>query len=134
MSKLKVKKSKSIKGEIVSSGRTRITVLDLLEEKVNLSNLLDSVYLEEERLIEAALEQPKLVLDAGKFRVQKFHKKTVYDTALKSAQADAGLRLRRIRDTGGKKEFTEAAVKERIELDPQVKKLRRKLDAALAEE
>jgi hypothetical protein len=114
--------------------RTKITILELLEQVVDVEQLIASVPLNEDQLIEAALQQPNLVLDAGKLRIQKFHKRTMLETRLSSAKADAGLRLRRIRDVGGRKEFTEGAVKERIELNPKVRKLRQRIDLVAAEE
>lgn len=114
--------------------KTKVTLLSLLEQKVDIGKLLAKVPLHEDELIEAALEQPKLILDSGRIRVQAFHKKTLLTARLLLRQSQAGLRLRRIRDTRGKKEFTEGAVKERIELDSRVQTLRKKLDQALAEE
>ena len=114
--------------------KTPVSLLSLLEQKVNLDWLLSKVPLREEELIEAALEQPKLILASGMVRVNAFHKRTLYENRYSLYQAQAGLRLRRIRDAGGKKEFTEGAVKERIQLQPKVQKVRRRLDKALAEE
>jgi hypothetical protein len=114
--------------------RIKVTLLDLLEQKVDIGKLLKKVQLREEELIEAALEQPKLILDAGKLRIFAFHKRTMLETRLKLYEAQSGLRLRRIRDSKGKKEFSEGGVKERIQLQPKVMKTRNRLDTALAEE
>jgi hypothetical protein len=114
--------------------KTKISLLQLLEEKVDIAKLIANVPLREEALIDAALEQPSLILNAGKVRVHAFHKRTILETRLKLVQSQAGLRLRRIRDGKGRKEFTEGAVKERIELQPKVQKTRLRLDRALVEE
>lgn len=111
-----------------------VSLLDLLEEQVDIENLLSNVQLREEQLIEAALSQPSLMLEAGKARIQAFHKKTMYETRLKLYESQAGLRLRRIRDSGGKKEFSEGAVKERIQLQPKVRLTRKRLDKVYVEE
>lgn len=114
--------------------KIKLSLLQLLEQRVDLSKLINQVTLREEQLIDAALEQPSLLLDAGKVRVQAFHKRTLYEARLKLEESKAGLRLRRIRDPKGKKEFSEGAVKERIQLQPGVRKVRRQLDKAYAEE
>ena len=114
--------------------RVKISILTLLEQQVDLAKLLDSIPLREEALIEAALEQPSFVFEAGKYRVQKFHKRNMYETRLALEKSKAGLRLRNIRDTKGTKAFTEGAVKERIELNPRVRKVRKFLQKAETEE
>lgn len=114
--------------------KVKVSILELLEEKINIDRLLDNVAIREDQLIEALLMQPTLTKDAGIVRVQSFRKKTLYETRLKLSEAKAGLRLRRIRDVGGRKEFTEGAVKERIQLEPIVQKTRKRLDNALVEE
>src|SRR5271168_4198123 len=96
--------------------KIKVTLLSLLEEQVDVERLLGNVELREEQIIEAAIQQPSLVLEAGKARVQAFHKRAMLESKLKLVQAKAGLRLRRIREPGGKREFTEGAVKERVEL------------------
>lgn len=123
MPKAKTKKRKVIKPK---------TLLELLLQKVNVNSLLESVYIDEDNLVGAALEQPTLIVQAGRFRVQRMHVRVKLETKLDLQRARVGLRFRRIRDPGGRKEFTEGAVKERIELDPSVKRIRRKLDAAVA--
>lgn len=123
-----------MKNKLKKKTKTPISILDLLEQKVDIEKLLTNVQLREEQLIDAALEQPSLILDAGRLRIQAFHKRTMYETRLKLEEAKAGLRFRRIRDNGGRKEFTEGAVKERIQLQPKVRVTRKRLDRALAEE
>lgn len=117
------KKSKSIKHK---------TPLQLLEEKVDVQKLLNSIYLDEDRLIDAALEQPTLMFSSGRFRVQMMHKRVMLETKLELLRAKVAIRYRRIRDGGGKKEFTEGAIKERVELDKRVQVVRKKLDEATA--
>lgn len=129
----KRKISRANKGEVIPP-KTKVSLLALLEERVDIEKLLRKVPLSESELIEAALSQPKLILEAGKVRINAFHKRTMLETRLALREAQAGLRLRRIRDSGGKKEFTEGAVKERIQLNPKVRKLRKSVDKSLAEE
>ena len=117
-----------------TKSKTKVSLLQLLDEKVDIGKLLAKVPLREEALIDAALEQPKLVLTAGTVRINAFHKKTLLETRLKLRESQAGLRLRRIRDSKGKKEYSEGGVKERIQLQPMVRKVRRRLDKAFAEE
>lgn len=114
--------------------RIKVSVLELLEEKIDIAELLENIPLRESELIEAALAQPSLTMKAGTSRIQAFHKKTMLETRLKLTEAKAGLRLRRIRDGKGRKEFTEGAVKERIQLQPKVQLIRKRLDTAYAEE
>lgn len=108
------------------------TLLQLLEEKVDVNKLLNSVYLDEDQLIEAALAQPTLQFSAGRFRTQMMHKRIMLETRLDFIKSKEALKWRRIRDQGGKKEFTEPAIKERVELAKRVQILRKKLDTALA--
>lgn len=117
-----------------TKSKVKVSLLSLLEEQVDVERLLNNVELREEQIIEAALAQPSLVMEAGKSRVQAFHKRAMLESKLKLVQAKAGLRLRRIREPGGKREFTEGAVKERIELQPLVQKVRKRLDIAYSEE
>src|ERR1700761_4004022 len=93
--------------------RTPVTILQLLEEKVNVDKLIRKIPLHEEMLVEAALENPSLSFEAGRFRIQKFHRKTQLETKHKLEMAKAGLALRRIRSAGGRKEHSEGAVRER---------------------
>jgi hypothetical protein len=118
------------KPELVS--KTKFSDLQLLEQIIDVRKLLNNVFLEEEKLIEAALSQPGLVLKAGMFRVQQFHKRAQLETKLATARSEAGRRWRNIRDAKGKKSFSEGDVKERIELDQRVAKYRKRLDNAYA--
>lgn len=110
------------------------SLLELLEEKVDVNKLLNSIYLDEDLIIEALLEQPKLQFSAGRFRVQMMYRRSALETKLDLLRAKIALRHRRIRDAGGKKEYTESAVRERVELDKRVQAIRKKLDLALATE
>lgn len=106
--------------------------MQLLEEKTDVNKLLNSVYLDEDALIEAALAQPTLQFSAGRFRAQTMYKRIMLETRLDMIKSKEALKWRRIRDQGGKKEFTEPAIKERVELSKRVQMLRKKLDTAIA--
>ena len=109
-----------------------MSLLQLLHQKIDVNKLLDSIFINEDKLYEAALEQPDLMALAGRFRVQRMHVRVKLETQLDLQKARVGLRFRRIRDSGGRKEFTEGAVKERIELDPAVRALQKRVNKAVA--
>jgi hypothetical protein len=110
----------------------KMSVLQLLNQKVDVDNLIQSVFINEDKLYESALEQPNLTILAGQFRVQRMHIRMKLETKLKLVRSRAALRFRRIKDGQGRKEFTEGAIKERVEVDPVVRRLQKKLDRAIA--
>lgn len=112
--------------------RKHFTLLQLIEEKVDIRKLLDSVYINEDELVQAALDQPDFTRQASRFRVQCMYKRAMLEQKLETERATVARKFRRIRDAGGRKEFTNDAVKERVELDPKVVDLRRKVDEAYA--
>jgi hypothetical protein len=118
-----IKRTKSVK---------KMSILQLLHQKVDVANLLASVYIDEDKLYDSALEQPNLTILAGQFRVQRMHIRIKLETKLKLVRSRAALRFRKVKDGQGRKEFTEGAIKERVELDPNVRRLQRKLDRAIA--
>lgn len=113
------------------SKRKKPTVMELLREHIDVEKLLDSIPLHEEELIAAALDQPELAMQANRWRVQRMHVRVKLETELETLRARVGHRYRRMKDASGRREFTDPAVKERVELDPQVIRLQKKLNRAI---
>lgn len=110
--------------------RKKKTLLQLLNQKVDVDELLESIFIDPDNLLESSLEQPDLTVRSGQLRVQRMHVTKKLKTKLNLSRSKVGLRFRAVRDNGGRKEFTNDAVKERIELDPTVRRLQRKVDRA----
>jgi hypothetical protein len=106
----------------------------LLDTPVALEQVLNKLDFTEEDILRAAMENPSLYLMAGTFRVQKMRKRMKAQHRLDLAQAEAGLRIRKIRTPDGKKKYTEPQIKEKIVLEDDVKENRQKLDGAFEEE
>lgn len=110
---------------------TPLTLLQLLEEKIDENELLRGVELSEDDLIRSAIKQPELFWLAGRLRVQAMHKRAVRELELEGLRAKVGLRARNKQDEKGKRKFTEGHVKVQVELDDHVHKLRRRLNKDL---
>lgn len=110
------------------------TLLELISEEVDISKLLSKITFSDNELIEAAMEQPSLLAEAIKLRVQCMHKRSVVDSKIALETSLLSQRFRRIRSPEGKRENTEGAVKAYVETQPIIIKLRKRLNRAFAEE
>jgi hypothetical protein len=110
------------------------TLLELISEQVDVAALVGKIPFEGSQLIEAALEQPKLHLEAGKLRVQCMHKRGALEAKLSLETSMLAQRRRSIRNPEGKRDNTEGAVKAYVEMQPSVIKLRKLLNTAIAKE
>lgn len=111
-----------------SKQKTPLTLLALLEEKIDEDILLNGVELAEEDLMRSTIKQPELFWLAGRLRVQLMHKRIKREFELEMARATIGMRTRQKRDDKGKREYTEGHVKAAIELDRKVQHIRKRLD------
>lgn len=111
-----------------SKSQTPLSLMELLEEKIDENSLLRGIELSEDDLIGSAIKQPELFWLAGRLRVQSMHKRASHELELEAVSARVGVKARNSKDDKGKREFTEGHVKARIELDPRVQRLRKKLN------
>jgi hypothetical protein len=107
---------------------------EFLDAEVQLKKLLVKLDFSDEDITRAAVETPSLYLSAGRFRVQKMRLRLKALHRLDIAAAEAGLRIRKEKDSKGKKLYTEPQVKEKIVLSPEVRMKRKRLDRAYEEE
>ena len=114
--------------------RTPITLLELLEEQVDVRRLIDKIEFSESSLMEAAFNQPKLFWESGRLRVQQMQKRAMLETKIDLERSLSGLKIRGKTDSKGKKKYSEGGVKERIILSSTVKELTKLLDKAQLEE
>lgn len=115
--------------------KPELTTRSLLERPVKLRRLVDKLQFEVDQVEDAAREQPKLQLEAGRYRVQKI--RAFNGAKLAHEQALAGLKLktRRFKDDKGKQKYSnESSVSNKAELDPEVIRSRKAMDEAAAEE
>jgi|SRR6185312_3859147 len=109
------------------SERIPLSLLELLEEKIDEDKILRGVELSEDDLLNSAFKQPELYWMVGRLRVQAMSKRAKREMELESVRADVGLRLRHKQDDKGKRKFTEPHVKAQTELDSRVVSARKKL-------
>lgn len=110
------------------------TLLELVSQEVDVQALLDKISFGDNELIEAALEQAQLLGEAIKLRVQCMHKRSAVESRIALKTSLLSQRFRRIRNSDGKRENTEGAVKAYVETQPEIIKLRKRLNRAFAEE
>lgn len=108
--------------------KTPISLMELLEEDIDVGKLIKSIELSEDDLMNAAMRQPELFWNAGRLRVQLMHKRARREIELESARAKVSIRARSAKDDKGKREYTEGHVKAKIELNSEVREIRKKLD------
>lgn len=115
--------------------KPELTTRALLERPVKLRRLVDQLQFEVDQVEDAAREQPKLQLEAGRYRVQKIRAYNGAKLAHEQALASLKLKTRRFKDDKGKQKYSnESSVSNKSELNPVVIKARIAMDDAAAEE
>jgi|HubBroStandDraft_2_1064218.scaffolds.fasta_scaffold658510_1 hypothetical protein len=98
-------------------------IVELLEKPVDVKSLVDKLFFSADDLETAALKQPKLYLEAGRFRAQ---------SALESARLkrklfkESGIRSLKIRRNSDAK--TEGAVKSKLSQSSTIQNLQKRVD------
>jgi hypothetical protein len=110
------------------------TLLELISEEVDVNYILEKITFGDHALIEAALEQPKLMREVTTLRVQCMHKRAAIESRISLESSLLSQRFRKIRNSSGKRENTEGAVKAYVETQPLIIKLRKRLNDAFAQE
>ena len=108
-----------------------LTSEEFLDAPVDLRRLVDGLAFDVDQLEEAARMQPRLNLEAGRFRVQKIRAHAVAKLEYDQTAAQEKTKIRKfINDKGKPKYSTEGAVAERSLANPALIRLRQKVDAA----
>lgn len=105
-----------------------------LEQEIDIEGLIRELRITEEDIEKAALRQPKLFLEASRYRVRKLQIRTARMAKLEVAKAELGIKLRRQAHEGSEKKLTEAAINELIVSNRKYRILRKKLEAAFVQE
>lgn len=103
-----------------------------LEQEIDLQKLVKELRITEEDIERAALHQPKLFLDASKYRVEKLRIKSARKARLEVLKANLGIRFRKEADP--KRKPTEVAINEKVVSHKKYRLLRKKLEEAVAQE
>lgn len=103
------------------------STLDGLGDSVNLNELINSLELSEEALAHEILEQPKLFLQAARYRVEKMKVRMRAEAVLNQIQLEtAG----KVRQTEADVKVTEKYIQEQTDQDPSVRAAQRAFDDA----
>lgn len=105
---------------------------DPLDEKVDLKKILDKLFFSEEDVINANLEQPKLMYAVARYRVQLMRVRMQKEASLKLVRAQAAHKYRKLMRDG--KHLTEGAVREKVDSTHDVVKAEHSLDHAVIDE
>ena len=100
-------------------------LMDILAEPVDVRKLVDRLQFSMSNLEEAAMEQPKLYLRAGRFRAQSILRVSQLRRRLIALSGEKSIKIRQ-----HKEGLKEAEYKGRLALDPEVKRAQRKYDEA----
>lgn len=101
---------------------------EYINRKVKLKELIEKIDFTEEEVEHAALEQPKLYLRVARFRVQKMRDRVKAELAYENKVAKYSSQYQEKKDEKGKRTLTEGAVKARVQLKPEIKKLRHEME------
>lgn len=108
---------------------------EYLSQPVDLKSLVDELQFNADDVEAAALRQPKLFLEASRYRVKKMRKKARRLIKVELIEADVAHRLRRAsRNAERGEKMTESAISDAVKLDPKWKKEKLKLERAFEEE
>lgn len=99
----------------------RNTYSAIIEGPVNLRYILDSLDFSDEDIVEAAKKQPKLFLEATRFRVRKMRERIGAESKLKALQAAKGSKYRKTLASPGTR-VTEGQISERVTANAEVKR------------
>ena len=108
------------------------TFREYLERPVDVVRLIEKLDFEEEDAEGAAREQPSLLLEVARFRVQKMRRRIQSEMAFDTAKARARLKLRAKKSAGAK--LTETAISDKVLLRSSVRLALKKSNRAKWEE
>lgn len=105
---------------------------DPLADGVDLRKLLDKLYFEEADYRTANLNQPSLMLEVAKYRIQLMRERMRLEAALELIKSKAAYKYRKATRNG--KPLTEAGIKEKVAMNKYVHRAQRELDQAVVDE
>jgi hypothetical protein len=108
-------------------------ILEILRRPVDVRRLMSRLAFDTDNFEQANMEQPRLSLEAGRYRTQAALDRARLELQLETKQAELGVQLRR-RGEGAKKAPTDKSIQSRVILDPEVQRLRKRLYLAEASE
>jgi hypothetical protein len=104
-------------------------ILALVEREVNVKRLVDKLSFDLENFEQANLEQPKLYLEAGRYRTWAVLEKGRAEVRLETGMAKYGLELRERKSDRG---LTEKAIAEMVASSKDIVKLKQRVYMAKA--
>ena len=110
------------------------TLKTFLNQPTNLRKLVDKLEWDEDAFEDAVREQPRLYLEASRYRALKARRQARAKFALTNTVAEKKLILRGRKDRAGRKQLTESAVTESAALTEDVKDAQKNLDDAYVQE
>jgi len=86
-----------------------------VDTKINLEELINALDFSEERVVDAAKEQPRLFINASRYRVRKLRERIRAESRLKEVAASLSLRIRaNLKALGGDTRITEGLIQARL--------------------
>src|SRR6185503_17348403 len=86
-----------------------------VDTKINLEELINALDFSEERVVDAAKEQPRLFINASRYRVRKLRERIRSESRLKEVAASLSLRIRaNLKALGGDTRITEGLIQARL--------------------
>jgi len=114
-----------LKKELTQGGFNRIDSM-----AINTDTLIQHLPLVDENILAEAARQPILFIDAVRFRVAAMRRRAQAVAELESKRSRIALTIRRQKDPTGKKQFTETALKEKVESQTVICELRASMERA----
>jgi Na+/phosphate symporter len=105
---------------------------DPLSSNVDVRKLLSKLYFAEEDYRTANLEQPSLMLEVAKYRIQLMRSRMTIETADKLLRSKWAYKYRKKTRNG--KPLTEAGIKEKVEMNKYVHRSQRELNQVTVDE
>ena len=103
-------------------------------QKMTADELIDLLAVIDEDIKATAWNQPTLFIKAARYRVDRMRIRAQKEQELDVTKSRLATKIRNKKDEQGKKVYTEGAVKERVEVQEKVRRLRGELDRAFEEE
>jgi hypothetical protein len=107
---------------------------EYLSRKVNLKELIEALDFTQEEVEHAAQNHPKLFLRVARFRVQKMRDRVKAELAYENKLSKYSSKYQEKKDEKGKRTLTEGAVKAKVQLKPEIRKLRHEMEMSFVYE
>jgi hypothetical protein len=114
--------------------KKKTTLQQRLSGIVSVGDLLDNISFQDEEVVQAAMVQPKLYLEACRLRVQKMRARMQLDSMLRVKEADVELRIRKWYTDRSKDKPTESHIKAKISKDKPLQELTKRRQEVFQEE